>query len=506
MQAENKSRWWFILAPLCLPLFFVLHGINQHFGLIPWKDVVILLAWYLFVTSAVIFFSARILKHGYKSTFFVYFVLIVFFFFGVFKDFTKQFGWLSFITSYKILLPAIALSFIVVPWLLKKSPGTFRRTSLLLSLIVFVNLAVEAGLFIYNTFTKVPASYDFGDPQHQLIRDVRIADTSSRPHIFWIVLDEYSSSAVLRENWGFHNPVDTVLRNKGFFVADSATSPYNYTQYSLLGTLDMQYLPELSTRDKITYRDIVRSQLSLEENNVVSVLLQAGYKVQNFSVTHMNGIPASPFTRFGSQTRMLIDNETLPGRTSLDIGWNFPYLFMSPNERDSAIATEVYTSLHALNDSTYRSSMDRLKQHAAGSDPQAFLIHTMFSHDPFLYDADGKVNVQLKQGVLSERYIPTIQYTNTVLNRMIDSIQSWYAGKEFTIVIQGDHGFKFRETDPKIKTEMCKIFYAVYCSDGNYEAWHHRVNSVNTFRLLFNKYLGTRFDELPAHSFTLYYQ
>lgn len=89
---------------------------------------------------------------------------------------------------------------------------------------------------------------------------------------------------------------------------------------------------------------------------------------------------------------------------------------------------------------------------------------------------------------------------------MIDSILQWYAGKKIVIVLQGDHGFKFKEGDPAYEKDMCKIFYAVYCSDGAYPGWTSRINTVNTFRVLFNKYFSTALPLLPNKTYPLYYR
>ncbi len=74
------------------------------------------------------------------------------------------------------------------------------------------------------------------------------------------------------------------------------------------------------------------------------------------------------------------------------------------------------------------------------------------------------------------------------------------------ILLQSDHGFKFSYDDPDFDSEACKILYAVYCSDGIYPGWNNSVNSVNSFRILFNKYFNTGFDLLPGRSYNLFYK
>src|SRR5688500_7292343 len=121
-------------------------------------------------------------------------------------------------------------------------------------------------------------------------------------------MDEYSASHMLQSNWNFRNPFDSVLRKKGFFVADSARSPYNFTQYSVLASLDMQYLHELGERKEIFYKDIVRAHHSLYHNNTVQLFSANGYDVVNFSIADFANYPAAEYSRFVLNERMLIDN------------------------------------------------------------------------------------------------------------------------------------------------------------------------------------------------------
>ncbi len=89
---------------------------------------------------------------------------------------------------------------------------------------------------------------------------------------------------------------------------------------------------------------------------------------------------------------------------------------------------------------------------------------------------------------------------------MLDSIKSIYREKDFVIILQGDHGYKYEESDPLFDQEGCSILYSVYCSDLSYPAWNNTFNSVNTFSVLFNKYFHTNLPLLENRSYDLYYR
>jgi hypothetical protein len=88
----------------------------------------------------------------------------------------------------------------------------------------------------------------------------------------------------------------------------------------------------------------------------------------------------------------------------------------------------------------------------------------------------------------------------------IDSLMSLYKNREFVILLQGDHGYKFEEGDPLFDREGCSILYSIYCSDASYPGFNHSFNSVNGFRALFNKYFHTNLPIQENLSFNLYYR
>jgi hypothetical protein len=490
-----KRNWLFFIV-IAFPVFFLLHGVNEHFGLL--RHVVIgqLLVYYILVGAAIGILCKLMLKNNERSAVFAFLLLSVFFFFGAVKDVMAKAPMISSLTSYRIFLP-LTFVFIVACFILtRKLQFTFRRTVLFITTLLVVFLVVETATLISNIATGKEKQKDLGDSDQSLLKQLPVDDSIRKPYIFWIVLDEYTGGSVLRERWNFTNPLDTILRNRQFFVADTARSPYNYTHYSLVSTLDMQYLDGLKEHSLIGFRDIVRGNISLQRTNTVSYLKKLGYNVINQTIYHVDEHPTEAREYFVNADFRLIDNQTLPGRIRQDVGWQF-----RRNNKAEGLIDESKYRLQLLDDGLKAANTAFQK-----GTPSMFMYHWMFTHEPFIYNADGSIDTTVGFGMYPEKYVPSINYANKQLTWFIDSLKASAGNREIVIILQGDHGYKFEERDPLFDREGCSILYAIYCSDGRYAGWSNSLNSVNTFRLLFNKYFHTNLPTLENRSFNLYYR
>src|ERR1044072_6113333 len=102
-----------ILFVFFLPVFFILHGINENFGLIPAHVVFQLSLYYLAVTLLILGLSLLLLRKANASTVFSFYLLSVFFLFGAFHDFLKSVIKNKFLVSYTFLLPLIFIATLV---------------------------------------------------------------------------------------------------------------------------------------------------------------------------------------------------------------------------------------------------------------------------------------------------------------------------------------------------------------------------------------------------------
>jgi len=501
-----SKQSWFYFTVIAFPLFFVLHGVNEQFGLIRNIIIVELLLYYILLAVMIAGASAFLFKEYERATVFVFFILCIYFFFGAVKDAVKETFAGQFLGRYSIALPIVLLLISVSFSVLKRTKYSLTRAALFIRTLLVICLILETGSLFYNIFTSKERKKDLGDIDHELIRNIKV-DPVNKPFIFWIVMDEYSGNTALKKRWNYNNPLDSILIAKGFFSADSARSPYNYTHYSLASTLDMIYLKDLKEHSVIGFRDIVRGNISLRETNVVKFLKMQGYNIHNYTIYNIDGHPTMAREYFVNADFKLIGNQTLSGRIAQDIGWNFRNIF----SRNRKKADSLDRSKGLEEETKYRltlmeESLKAAKKAANDKNPSFFMFHYMLTHEPFLYNEDGSLDLNAGFGMAPEKYIPSISYANKVLPGFIDSLMSLYKNREFVILLQGDHGYKFEEGDPLFDREGCSILYSIYCSDASYPGFNHSFNSVNGFRALFNKYFHTNLPIQENLSFNLYYR
>ena len=442
-----------------------------------------------------------------RATLYAFSLLCIYFFFGAIKDIIANTFFQRMVGSYKILLPLTVLIIVLLAVLIRKIKSPLTRANRFIRVLLIICLALEAGGAIYNVSINKERQRDLGDIDHELIAQVSIADTVQRPTIVWIVMDEYSGNSGLKKKWNFDNPVNDMLRNKGFFVSDSAYSPYNYTHYSLASTLDMSYMRELKNHSIITYRDIVRGNIALQETNVLKLLEGEGYDIYNYTIYNVKGHPTRAHEYFIDADFKLIDNQTLSGRIRQDIGWNFRNFFSgSRHAADSANHAQGILAEARYRSDLITENIGAVRKAAASNRPSFLMFHYMLTHEPFIYKTDDSLDLSAGFGMYPDRYITSINRANKALSNLIDSVQSIYEGKNLVIILQGDHGYKFDEADPLFEQESCSTLYSVYCSDLNYRGFRNSFNSVNGFRVLFNKYFHTNLPIQENRSINLYYR
>ncbi|MEJ7738570.1 MAG: sulfatase-like hydrolase/transferase [Chitinophagaceae bacterium] len=502
---RNYLSYYLLL--LIFPVSFVLHGVNENAGLISASVSGRLLLIYSAITLVIAVVSYFIFRSRARAFFFSFLLLVLYFLFGVFKDLVPDTAIFHMLTRYAVLLPLLVILLLVLVMYMKRRQVHVEKPVKIMSIFLLINLTMETGWLVYNLASNANQQQDFGDHHHQQVKNFRPDIVMNRPDVFWFVFDEYAASRTLQKVWKFNNPLDSMLRFRQFWVADSAMSNYNVTHYSLVSTLDMVYLNGLHQHSVVTLKDLARGTYSIYDNNVLQVFGKAGYAVNNHTIFNFKDHISRGMISFKDVPESLLDFQTLGGRIQHDIGWNFPTLLaFNKQQADSLVEIRFLQQLDTAYDALINRSIRGLEQAALKQDPSAFLFHFMIPHEPFMYNADGTVAYKNGFSIAPENYIEHVKYTNTVITRLVDTILAKYRQRDIVIVLQGDHGFKFREDDPLYDKESCAILYAVYCSDGDYSPWYNTISSVNGFRVLFNKYFNTRFPILRDTSYTLYYR
>src|SRR5687768_11329039 len=117
----------YLIVLLLYPIFFLLHGVNENFGLVPFNKVAKLGLSYLLITAGVALLSKWIFLDNRKALIYSFAVLSLCFFFGPLKDAADGVYLFETITRYKYLLPLLLLVFLALLIYLRKTRNTFTR-------------------------------------------------------------------------------------------------------------------------------------------------------------------------------------------------------------------------------------------------------------------------------------------------------------------------------------------------------------------------------------------
>ncbi len=333
------------------------------------------------------------------------------------------------------------------------------------------------------------------------------ASAERLPDIYWVVLEEYGSETVIRDDFHFDNAsFVAALRERGFFVADHSTANYLKTAPSIDSARNLEYLdgPALRQQAKsdADWGPIYRG-------------LQSPFEVQQF-----------------------LDN----------LGYRFIYAgtFWSPMGRHpSAEINYVYdktkseflevleraTILRALEvlatDGEYDWRLNRWNQtlyelrslrHASTLAGPKF-IHTQLAldHEPYVFHPDGSFITADEERSLTheEQYVEQLQYTNTQMLAWVDQLLDVPEDERPIIVLLADEGpwpagyrrnersFDWTTATAQDLRQKFGIMNAVYLPGKSAEevGFYDSITPVNEFRVLFNAYFGLDLALLPDRNY-----
>jgi hypothetical protein len=323
------------------------------------------------------------------------------------------------------------------------------------------------------------------------------------PDIYYIVLDGYARSDVMKSFFDFDNSSFLAgLEKRGFYVARKSTANYCQTPLCLSASLNGVYLDELVKGlgpDQTELWDLIG------KSNVVETLRPLGYKFVTFATgfdptEHPEAdIYLSPQRYWNGFERMVLDG------TPLKVIWP------NPEQLDSATRARQ-RMLYVL---------DHLPDIARIRAPTFTIAHILCPHPPFVFGENGEdVSAQYRKYTLygSEKRLGRFRDPASfcagyrgqavfISRRIQDTIDRVLAASETPpiIILQSDHGselnldvHEMRNTDLK---ERMSILNAYYFPERRYDSLYQRVTPVNSFRIVLNVFFGASLDLLPDRSF-----
>lgn len=389
----------------------------------------------------------------------------------------------------------------------RKRPGSRKSAQSPLSLTVSVFLVFYSiGLHV-SEYGNAPWSIYFSSLRGLNALDANRlkATTAVKPDIYYIVLDGYVRSDVLKDLYRYDNSEFVgELEKEGFVVARQARSNYAKTILSITSTLNMEYVYAFAPGlDNSKFWWLMEPYI--DRGRVVSLLESQGYTTVSFSTNWSLTDMASATLHQSAYPVELTDFEQYIIHTS-------PLRLSQPYIQDGAsvftVETQRKTILHTL---------DALDDFASDPNPVFVFAHILLPHPPFVFDAHGKP-VQPSAGFsfkdaedfegspeqYTKGYTDQVEFVNTRLQEILATILQ-QSDTPPIIIVQADHGSGlltyFTSVEKTCVRERLSPFAAYYFPGMRAADIPDDLTPVNLFRLVFNKYFGGDFPLLENRYF-----
>ncbi len=481
-----NAPWYFVSFAAYPVLALLSHNISQvryTAGIRPLL-VSVAVAGLLFLLFSLFY------RDWHRAAFATTAILVLFFTYGHVFDLLQKmakFPFSAWLGGLWLVLAILALVWAGLP------RSRFQNAALTLNVISLGLVLVSAVQVVNKSLPAVTETNKPADPKAP-IQALHVPAGQTPPDIYYFILDSYGRSDLLKNNLQYDNSAFVSdLQNLGFYVAGCSQSNYPRTDVSLGSSLNLDYLQNLN--DKFTPENADRTQLweSILHSTVSYELEHAGYKTvafaSGFAFTEMTTAdtylaPSLVWSAMTEFETLLI--RTTPARHLEDLG---------------------LVDLARIDGQRYRDrtrlvlgSMDRLA-HMPG--PKFIFAHLVIPHPLFVFAPDGSpTNPSLfmdANGIYSQDnyfkgYRNQVAYIDDQMEKAVTTLLTESSNPP-VIVIQGDHAPWLQKG-----SDQFKILNAYYLP-GHNDLLYPAVSPVNTFRLIFDTYLGAEYPLLEDISY-----
>jgi hypothetical protein len=387
-------------------------------------------------------------------------------------------------------------------------------TFVFLSLRLVTDLAMEWPQFFYHppAISGVPNA---------------AGQTAAKPDIYYIVLDRYASQSVLQNQFGYDNSAFmNDLRDLGYEVNPDAHNNYPYTTMSIASTMQANYLNDIVGNYSGSSRQtVVPFNESVRQSPVAAKLKQLGYTYDLVG----NWYETSNRSELADQEDVLAGKLTVLGHTMIMDNFSKITLMSSPFAKIMQTRITIgnfkvlwYENLGDVEQLKYQlSALHRLAQAPAGG--RFIYAHILVPHEPYNFNADGSINANNADDnvgkPLKQKYVDQVKYISGEARSLLKQINQRSDGQA-VVVLQADEGpYPFQLADDQEFDEQ-QVNNELQAGDmrkwsdsaikmkmGNLAAYHvpkadwgqdrPAADSVNIFRLIFNRYFSGAIPYLP---------
>ena len=429
-----------------------------------------------------------------RVAFFATILILLFFSYGHVYNYIKSAALFGIVLGRHRLLLLIWAGLAVMALLI-----AFRRSLNIENYTITLN-SIALILLLFPAFASTPywlSTRDIPKPYIESAKELTIKKNQSLPDVYYIILDSYTRSDVLKEVYDYDNSSFlNELNEMDFYVAECSTSNYMWTRASIASALNMGYLQDNLSYRVATDKDIATEDL-IKHSLVRQIFESLGYKTVAFAT----GFPfneitdADLFLEPPSSIEGVREFEALLVQTTLlRVFQDFGYIHI--NQKASAKFRD--RTLFAL------SKFDDL---ARLGGPKFVYIHIITPHPPFVFGPHGE-SINPKDFVSTEEqytddtyfdgYVGQVEFIN---DQIIKSIQKLLDKSQVpsVIILQGDHGPWKQQGENRVS-----ILNAYYLPE-HHDALYSSISPVNSFRVIFNEYFDARYPLLEDISYKSLY-
>ena len=376
----------------------------------------------------------------------------------------------------------------------------FSGNKFLFSYIIFFLLLSAAPTGEYLAFKVTAEGYE---NKSQLKFE---GQSANRPNVYFILLDAYMRSDILKRNLNFDNSeFMSFLEDRKFFNASGSFVAYATTTYSMVSTFRMQHVTEMEP-------DIWSKRFRSDTFRIFQDLGYSSHFIsQNrgvipcpVNVTCYNETPKSGFLYVGRLGTILVKT--------------IPLL------EDVLLALAPHRFIYELNEVS--DLHDTLRAFAPDK-PSFFYAHISMPHSPYIRDAEcGPADITQSGDFKSFRWNIRHKYTDFLQcgnQQVMDAITTLIDKDPGAIIIlQGDHGayFSYQKHSgsdgvPEPGSEPWRVpalegayaaLNAMRVPPGCRKNLYSAMSPVNTFRMVFACITGNKPEYIPDKSFWIDYK
>lgn len=472
---RKKLEQWPVHG-LLLILFFLVHGYRDSDGLAPVPDlllygsIVTVMAWILYLAAF------RFYRDRLRAGLLISLLLFCYLFYGVVQDAMQQSPALMGMARDHVLMPVLALLLLAVALGLKLISTQPVKLTLYLNLLLLIYVLADLVLLGMRPFKKEPAVV----ADKHLVKPA--CDTCAKPDIYLLLLDEYAGTRTLMKEFGYSNQ-DFVnsLRERGFFVADTPSSNYAYTPFSMACMFNMDYSGWKGMEQDINAKHYTMAANQIGRSPALQELLRQGYELQNLSIFDILNRPAAFDQGFMALKLRLVTDKTMWERFRKSLFWQF-------DRQDGwgrKLGWDGAGRIGKGNAEMISRTMELAKD-TAKRGPQFVYTHLLMPHPPYLFDSLGRRG--------DAGYLSYLKYASREVGKLVDTIMKGEKGQA-VIMVMSDHGMRKAGVDWASK-EFNNNFNAVYLPRRNYDYFYASISNVNQFRMLFNSLFDSKYEVL----------